>query len=327
MKGMFLLFRQMDQFFRQMDQFFLRMIKTINPVFFFVVLFYLTGCGEEDIELPHYNPISPLPLRIDVTVTPTPDAASSQTKNLQNQEEISDEEIEQHAPIPFPTIQSLETPTPGAEEGSETSNLSTEPASTPTPTSTPLKNTPTPSPSPKKPKVLSTPTPITETPKPTEPPKATKTTSENIKNVEESQQPSTSKKADIKRADSQTPQKTNKFVPIVTPYNITIAQLDVCSKVSNRNPVNCGDQFSLSEVNKVYTWMRVTGVKPPKVVKHVYYWRGALIATVKLKLKYSSMRTWSKKTFKPDQALGKWKVVITTEKDEVITVKEFTVVP
>lgn len=309
-----------------MDQFFLRMIKITNPVFFFVLLFYLTGCSEEDIDPPHYNPISPLPLRIDVTVTPTPDSAPSQTKNLQNQEEILDEEIKQYAPTPFPAIQSLETPTPGTEEGSETSDLSTELAPTPTPTSTPLKHTPTPLPGPKKREILSTPTPITETPKPIKPQKFTKTTSENIKNVEESQQPSTSKKANIKRADSQPPQKTEKFVPIVTPYNITIDQLDICSKVSNRNPNNCSDEFSLSEVNKVYTWMRVTGVKPPKVVKHVYYWKGALIATVKLKLKYSSMRTWSQKTFKPDQALGKWKVVITTEKDEVITVKEFTVV-
>jgi hypothetical protein len=319
MKDMLLLFRQIGQFF-------LKMIKTINPVFFFVLLFYLTGCGEEDIDLPHYNPISPLPLRIDVTVTPTPDSASSQTQNLENQEETSDEEIEQHTPAPFPAIQSLENPTPGIEEGSEISKLSTEPTSTSTPTSTPLKNTPTPSPGPKKHKILSTPTPITETPKPTKPPKATKTTSENIKNVEEGQQPSTSKETHIKPTDNQPPQRTEKFVSIVPPYNIAIDQLDICSKISNRNPVNCGDQFSLSEVNKIYTWMRVTGVKPPKIVKHVYYWRDTLIATVKLKLKYSSMRTWSQKTFKPDQALGKWKVVITTEKDEVLAIKEFTVV-
>jgi hypothetical protein len=317
-------------FFRQTCQFFLSIIKIINPVFFFVLLFCIAGCGEEEIEPYHYNPISPLPLRIDVTVTPTPDSISSRTQSLENQEESSDEEIGQNTPTPFPDIQSIETPTPVAEEDSESSNPPTQATLTPTLTPTPnLTSTPTstPSPSPKKSKVLPTPTPIAETPEPTKTPKATKTASENSHKGEESNNPSRLQKADVKQADKQTAQKTEKFVPIVTPYNITIDKLAVCSKISNRNPVNCGDEFSLSKVNKVYTWVKVSGVKPPKVVKHVYYWKGALIATVKLKLKYPSMRTWSQKTFKPEQALGKWKVVITTEKDEVITVKEFTVVP
>jgi hypothetical protein len=40
------------------------------------------------------------------------------------------------------------------------------------------------------------------------------------------------------------------------------------------------------------------------------------------------MRTWSQKTFKPQEALGKWKVLITTEnEDDILAVKEFTVVP
>jgi hypothetical protein len=186
---------------------------------------------------------------------------------------------------------------------------------------------PTPTPIPQKTKAVPTPTP-TSMPKPTATPKTVKDTPKNTKEAEASKNLSNKTKTDaeqpVKQAVSK--QETKKFTPIVTPYDITVNQLAVCSKVSNRTPTNCGDEFSLSKTGRIYTWMKVSGVKPPKVVKHIYYWEGTLIATVKLKLKYASMRTWSQKTFKPSQALGKWKVAITTETDEVITVKEFTVV-
>lgn len=314
-------------FFRQTGQLFLCIIRIAAPILFLLALLYLTGCGEEDLEIQHYNPVSPLPLRIDVTVTPTPDSASSRTQNLGNQEEISDEEVGQNTPTPFPATQSIETPTPGTEEDSESSNPSTQP--TPTPTSTPLKKETevTPSPTPKKQNILPTPTPIAARPEPTKTPKPPKSISEDSSKIaEEDKNPLPAKQMTAKQTDEQTLQPAEKVEPMVTPYNLTIDKLEVCSKISNRNPVNCGNEFSLSEVNRVYTWMRVTEVEPPKIVKHVYYWKGALVATVKLRLKYASMRTWSQKTFKPEQALGKWKVVITTEKDEVIAVKEFTVV-
>ena len=74
--------------------------------------------------------------------------------------------------------------------------------------------------------------------------------------------------------------------------------------------------------------MKVSGARPPMVLKHIYYWEGKLVATIKLKIKYPSMRTWSQKTFKPLEALGKWKVLITTEnEDEILAVKEFIVIP
>jgi hypothetical protein len=62
------------------------------------------------------------------------------------------------------------------------------------------------------------------------------------------------------------------------------------------------------------------------VIKHVYYWEKKKVATVSLKLKYSSMRTWSQKTFKPDQT-GTWKVVITTEDDNVVASRTWIVTP
>lgn len=72
--------------------------------------------------------------------------------------------------------------------------------------------------------------------------------------------------------------------------------------------------------------MKVSVVKPPKVVKHVYYWEGKVVVTVNLKLQYTTMRTWSQIILKPEQ-VGKWKVVLTTEDNKVITTKEWTVTP
>ncbi|MBD3305901.1 DUF2914 domain-containing protein, partial [candidate division KSB3 bacterium] len=116
--------------------------------------------------------------------------------------------------------------------------------------------------------------------------------------------------------------------PIITPYGITIDQLSVCSKISNRNPTNIAETFSVGKVKQVYTWMHVSGVNPPKLAKHIYYWEGKRMATIELRLKYASMRTWSQKSLTTFEALGKWKVVVTTgDEEEVLAVKEFTVVP
>ncbi len=324
-------------FSQQRHLFFFKNIRKNGPIFFLALLFcVIAGCGAEDVDPCYYNPVSPLPLRIDVTPTPTVSAAN--------------ENAEQNTPTPFSdTLQFLETPIPVTEDDTEEV---LESSYTPTPVSTPVKEVPAPSPTPTITKATPTPIPVVTPIKPTATPQAEKlekaeaskdssrqkTTSakqpdeqssgeqtEQTEQIEQSDEQSSGEQTEQPDEQGSVTQEEEKFVPIVT-ADFIIDGLAVCSKISDREPVNCGDEFSLSKVGKIYTWMKVSGVKPSKAVKHVYYWEGAVIATVKLKLKYTSMRTWSQKTFKPLQALGKWKVVITTEEDEVITVKEFTVV-
>lgn len=250
----------------------------------------LMGCGEEDLEPQYYNPSAPLPLRVDAKTTPKP-------------------------PETLPEwIETVETPAPEAEE--KTTNEAVEPTPTPTATLTPTPTatatatpmpSPEPTPVPEKKTSSPPPTPVVITPEP-----------EPITN------PNVSTKAE---EEKEAQQQVKKSGPIVTPYGITIDKLATCSTVANRNPSGCSDTFSLAETGKVFTWMRVSGVSPPRVIKHTYYWEGKLVASVSLKLKYTSMRTWSQKTFKPDHT-GKWKVVLTTDKaGEVLAVREWTVTP
>jgi hypothetical protein len=309
-----------------MAQFLLRNIKNYYPMLVVLILFFsLTSCGgKEDLEdQQDYNPVSPLPPRVEVVPTPAqqvvPDQKDATTEN------------EQLTPTPSPiSTQIMETPTP---------TPTSTPTPTTTPTPTPLKKKPTPAPDSQKMKVPPTPPPeamplAIETPKAIQDNRRIETKTiaggessnpqnETGDNLLEFQQETEENVSDKQIASK--PQ-TEDSKPVATLSGLTLDKLVVCSKILNREPANCGDTFSLSKLNRIYTWIKVSGVNPPKVVKHIYYREGAMSGTVKLTLNHESMRTWSQWTFNPQQALGKWKVVITTEDDDVIATREFTVV-
>lgn len=278
-----------------------------------LVVIGLMGCGGDDETLPrNFNPVSPLPPRVDAVVTPSAAATPGQTGQLQT------------APSPEGTPSGKDTPTP-----TNSDNLKTPKTIAPTPTVTPTPDvasaesvdaTPTPD-TKKSSKLKATPTPdLTETPKDNA---ETPSQIEDLPPAEETQTPS-----DGESDGEQEPTKPPKSGPIKTPYGITIERLDVCSKLSNKSPNDPGETFSYAKSKKIFTWMKLTVTKPPRTLKHLYYHDGTLVATVKLDIKNSSMRTWSGKTLKRQEALGKWKVVITTDKDdEILAVKEFTIVP
>ena len=326
-------------FLREMSQFFSR--KNVLG-FIFVLLLGLYGCGEEDggvgerLSGPGAN--SALPIRVDATVTPTPTVTPQAGQASQENQESPAPETKQDDPTPVsdltPTpeeIQTTDTPTPTAtDETIQQEEPPIEPSPIPTPVPTPVPEISAP------PSEAETPKSIekqdkTKSPQLKKKPKSTKSAQKDDNDKEDNK-----KKLSTRQKETQPePEQQKKLVktaekpiPIVTSYGITLDQVTICSKITNRNPSGRADQFSISKVKKIYTWMKVSGAKPPMVVKHIYYWEGKVVATVKLKIKYPSMRTWSQKTFKPLEALGKWKVVITTEnKDEVLAVKEFTVVP
>ena len=287
-----------------MATFFRRKFRTHGYIFFLAALCGLASCGEEDVEPTHFNPISPLPLRIDVTATPVPPAISSSGQTPKDQE-----------PTPTPLAEGTPlqtTPTPVVKDNS---------TGTPTPSPTPVKEKPTPTSAAPKTK-----TPAA-TPEPTATPQVVKTTQEAVENQAEPADEADPAEGEQADAPAEAEVSDEAAAPLVTSYGMTIDTLMVCAKISNRKPVECGREFSLSDIKRIYTWMKLSDVKPPKVLKHAYYRDGKFVSSVKLKIRHAATRTWSQKTFKPAEAVGQWKVVITTDKDKVLAVREFTVVP
>jgi hypothetical protein len=289
---------------------------------FLVLLLSLVSCGEEDggvgERLSGPETSSVLPIRVDATVTPTITVLPPTDQGNQDPQGLLVTESDPNTPL----LNISESPLP--EEASITDRSSSLSDATLQQEETPIKVTPTPS---------VVPTPKEEIP-------ATPTMSESVESIlstvesQSEQDPESadeiqSLKSNDEQQESEIPAETHEnSIAIITPYGITLDQVIVCSQISDRNPSDSRETFSIAKVKKVYTWMRVSGVKPPKHVKHLYYWEGKLVASVELKLEYASMRTWSQKTLKPLESLGKWQVIITTKnEDEVLAVKEFSVVP
>ena len=316
-----------------------------------VLCFYGCGKGDDGSGERLSGPIadSALPMRVDVTITPpitkTPQAIETPQveKNAQNQPKAS--ELEARLTILMPTLDitpEVATPDPTGSTKSYQKEVLSEPSPTPLPMPTPTPEIESSasedslSESVNKNAVVLQEEP--SSPQSTLQSQQKESEVEEESEVKEEKQPSPSQKdptqqpritqsVSIKEEKIEKPAKSP--TPTVTSYDgVTLDEITVCTKISNRNPSGAADTFSLSKVKKVYTWMRVSGAKPPMVLKHMYYWEGKLVATIKLKIKYSSMRTWSQKTFKSLESLGKWKVLVTTEnEDEIFAVTEFTVVP
>lgn len=306
---------------------------------------YLSGCGGGDDGIGERlsGPASDaaLPIRIDATVTPTstptpeselfpeediPDAAASLSPTPLSEEELI-------SPTPTSSLVQLSEEHADTELSESEASPSPLPLPTPTPTAksrAKQEETPAPSPAPS-PKSSKDSTEVSEENSSDkqakfEPEKTAQKTAPK-EEIEPEQEPESEQSED--QEETQTDDKhADSSEAVVKSSVIRLDQVVICSKITNRNPVNVTNKFSLSEVGKIYTWMQVSGVKPPKTVKHIYYREGKIVARVTLKLRYASMRTWSEKTFKPEESVGKWKVIVTTENEkEVLALKEFTVTP
>jgi hypothetical protein len=259
-----------------------------------------------------------LPIRVDATVTPTTTVLPPTDQENQDDQELSTTATDPNTPLPNIS----ESPIP--EEAGITDRSSYLSDETLQQEKTPIEIPPTPS---------VVPIPEEEIP-------ATPTMPESVESItitgesQFKQDPESAEEIQLSKSDEDEQQEPEiptetyeSSIAIVTPHGIILDKVIVCSQISDRNPSGIRETFSIAKVKKVYTWMRVSGVKPPKRVKHLYYWEGKLVARVELELEYASMRTWSQKTLKPLESLGKWQVIITTEnEDEVLAVKEFSVV-
>lgn len=264
----------------------------------------LSGCRKEDLDAYHYNPSAPLPMRvIEISVSPTPTLSPETTPSAQTTPTA----------IPSPTAAPTATPTP-APRATRTPTPKLQTTITPTPT-LPPKQTPTLD-AEASPRGMPVSAQV-----PTERPSATPV-SEGILDVPVS---SAAAISDLTVVQTPAIKPTEKF-PLATAYGFTIDSLLVCSQVTNRTPEGCNETFSLAAIETIFTWIKLSGVKPPQIIKHVYIWEGNPVVTVNLKLQYTTMRTWSQISIKPEQ-IGKWKVNILTEENKLLTSQEWTVTP
>ncbi|PID56850.1 hypothetical protein CSB45_09280 [candidate division KSB3 bacterium] len=309
--------------------------------FFLAVVCCLGACGKDDSRgiserLSGPGAVSALPMRIDGELTPTaimtPAEATTPTVSVPSRE-IEATPAPEASVTPWATeppeesndVLELETETrlrlmaeaTHGPEVSEEAAVSSEQANSP-----PAVITPDPKPDPSS---LPAPSPASESPEklspqPTPSLAPTSTRKAPVQEVQRTQDTEKKKKAATPRQARKTRKKISS--------SVKVTQLEICSAISNRSPAGAAKQFSFRAVKKVYAWMLVSGATPPMRLKHHYYREGKLAASVSLKIKYPSMRTWSQKSFQGPDSQGRWKLVVTTDDGQtVLAEKEFTLLP
>ena len=300
--------------------------KRVDGILFFLVisiLCLLNACGKDDgggisDRLSGPEAVSALPMRVDATVTPTATGTPLEDETTLVQEEMppamedtqdGTAEAEEHEPSELETRLRLLTPTPqelpgqdGSTSPIETPDLAEDTIMPPTPPS----SSPTPSPG-LTPTLEIEPTAEAELQaRPEQSPRVLEqrdqkafqeNQEDNLEDVQEDSHPPVKVNEEQtspppKKAEKELRRKSNSQA-IST---ISLDELIVCSALSNRTPSGGAAQFSLSNVKRVYTWMRISGATPPIRLKHLYYLEGKFVTSVTLTIKYPSMRTWSQKT-------------------------------
>lgn len=210
------------------------------------------------------------------------------------------------------------TPTP---TGTASPASTATPAATQTPQPT-AKTDQTATPTPDAEEILSH---VKMTPLPQETPTPTSNQEDAIANAEGSEEDEAAESEEVEGADGAGQEESK--LPVVTAKGAKLENVAICSAIKRRNASGVANEFSYKKVKKIYTWTKFSGIKTPIVIKHHYYLNGKAVETVKLTLKYSTMRSWSHKTLTSRESVGKWKVVITTDNDkEILSEQEFTVV-
>ena len=84
------------------------------------------------------------------------------------------------------------------------------------------------------------------------------------------------------------------------------------------------DETFAPEIEKVYCFTRVHGMRPPASVTHVWYHEGRTISRVDLNIGSENWRTWSYKS-RFDGWSGAWEVKVLNEDGMVLGSATFTV--
>ena len=90
-------------------------------------------------------------------------------------------------------------------------------------------------------------------------------------------------------------------------YQVTNAV--VTTTIANRMPeVQTANNTFASTVERLFYFTKVEQAMEPTSILHEWYWKGELLATIKLDVDSDAWRTWSSKRIMPHQT-GKWTVV------------------
>jgi len=101
---------------------------------------------------------------------------------------------------------------------------------------------------------------------------------------------------------------------------MTVAEMNFCYDVQNRQPVGINDTFP-DTVGSVYCFTRITGAEGEASVQHIWYYEQE-VARVDLRVASPDWRTWSSKRILESQD-GWWTVDVVDGQGNVLASKDF----
>ena len=108
--------------------------------------------------------------------------------------------------------------------------------------------------------------------------------------------------------------------------NLKLKEILICRGIYKRNPIKPGFEFN-NNVDSLFCYTKISNSGPKKEIKHQWYYEDKKITTVIYNIKTAyNYRSWSKKLILPSQ-IGKWRVEIVDENDELIGSRNFTIKP
>ena len=111
------------------------------------------------------------------------------------------------------------------------------------------------------------------------------------------------------------------------PGNIQISKIVTCQSIDDRRHMSLQTEFSVKKDRKVCVWTDVQSKQVPCAIKHVYFINGRRYRSIPLSIKHPQMRTWSYVSLNSHDDEGKWRVDVITDKEEILSRIEFSVVP
>ena len=104
---------------------------------------------------------------------------------------------------------------------------------------------------------------------------------------------------------------------------VDVIDMKFAEKVVNRVSVNVSTEFP-SNIKRVYCWTKVKAFEVPTYIFHEWYYKGKIMASVKLDIRSPLFRTWSSKRIIPAWK-GNWRVVVKDANGSIVASKEFLI--
>lgn len=105
--------------------------------------------------------------------------------------------------------------------------------------------------------------------------------------------------------------------------DLSLETATFASNVQDLTPVNPSTTYP-GTVGTIYFFTKVLGAHDPTTIYHNWYHNDEKVATVPLKVKSASWRTYSSKLIEPTET-GTWVVEVTTENGTTLTKKTVTI--